>query len=93
VRGDKVEVLIDVGDSVRSFEIEATKDGRRVEVATVRGNVHVSEVTRHGKEVRTAQFIASRVVAIVEHPAHEDEEQRPRAPRRKPKPQEDALDI
>jgi predicted phosphodiesterase len=92
VRGDKVEVLIDVGDSVRSFEIEATKDGRRVEVATVRGNVHVSEVTRHGKEVRTAQFIASRVVAIVEHPAHEDDERPPRAPRKKPK-QQDALDL
>ena len=92
MRGDKVEVLIDVGDSVRSFEIEATKDGRRVEVATVRGNVHVSEVTRHGKEVRTAQFIASRGVAIVEHPAHEDEEPRPRGTRKKPK-QQDALDL
>lgn len=92
MRGDKVEVLVDVGDAVRSFEIEATRDGRRVEVATVRGNVHVSEVTRHGKEVRTAQFIASRVVAIVEHPAAEEEE-RP-ARRRGPKPkQQDALDI
>jgi hypothetical protein len=92
VRGDKVEVLVDVGDAVRSFEIEATKDGRRVEVATVRGNVHVSEVTRHGKEVRTAQFIASRVVAIVEHPAHEDTEPRPPRAPRKPK-QQDALDL
>jgi predicted phosphodiesterase len=93
VRGDKVEVLVDVGDAVRSFEIEATKDGRRVEVATVRGNVHVSEVTRYGKEVRTAQFIASRVVAIVEHPAAEEgAEARPRKARAKPK-QQDALDI
>ena len=91
VRGDKVEVLVDVGDAVRTFEIEATRDGRRVEVATVRGNVHVSEVTRHGKEVRTAQFIASRVVAIVEHPAAEEHEARPRKTR-KPK-QQDALNI
>lgn len=92
VRGDKVEVLVDVGDSVRAFEIEATKDGRRVEVATVRGNVHVSEVTRYGKEVRTAQFIASRVVAIVEHPAAEETERVPRKAQSKPK-QQDALDI
>ena len=90
MRGDRVEVLIDVGDGVRTFEIEATKDGRRIEVATVRGNVHVTEVTRGGKEVRTAQFIASRVVAIVEHPASEGHEPRPR--KRKPK-QQDALDI
>jgi len=88
-----VEVLIDVGDGVRSFEIEATKDGRRVEVATVRGNVHVSEVTRSGQEVRTAQFMAARVVAIVEHPAHEQEsEPRPRK-RRGPSKDQAALEI
>ena len=39
MKGDRVEVLIDVGDGVRTFEIVATKDGRRVEVATVRGHV------------------------------------------------------
>jgi predicted phosphodiesterase len=89
MRGDRVEVLVDTGDSVRTFEIAATKDGRRVEVATVRGNVHVTEVTRTGQEVRTARFMAARVVAIVEHPAAE-ERQAPR--KRKPK-QQDALDI
>jgi hypothetical protein len=91
VRGDRVEVLIDVGDSVRSFEVVATKDGRRVEVATVRGNVRVSEVTRTGQEVRTAQFMASRVVAIVEHPAAEERATPARKPRA-PKPQAE-LDI
>ena len=89
MRGDRVEVLVDTGDSVRTFEIAATKDGRRVEVATVRGNVHVTEVTRTGQEVRTARFMAARVVAIVEHPAAEETKQ-PR--KRKPK-QQDALDI
>ncbi len=89
MRGDRVEVLVDTGDSVRTFEIVATKDGRRIEVATVRGNVHVTEVTRTGQEVRTARFMAARVVAIVEHPAAE-ERQAPR--KRKPK-QQDALDI
>ena len=90
MRGDRVEVLIDVGDGVRSFDITATKDGRRVEVGTVRGNVRVSEVTRSGQEVRTAQFMAARVVAIVEHPAAEEREPRPRKP--KPKKQ-DALEL
>lgn len=90
MKGDRVEVLIDVGDGVRSFDIVATKDGRRVEVATVRGNVHVTEVTRTGQEVRTAQFMSSRVVAIVEHPAAEETD-RPKRPRKKP-PQA-ALDI
>jgi hypothetical protein len=92
MRGDRVEVLVDVGDGVRTFEIVATKDGRRVEVATVRGNVRVSEVTRSGHEVRTAQFIAARVVAIVEHPAAEEREPQPRKGKTPPKDQQ-ALGI
>ncbi|MEX0873663.1 MAG: hypothetical protein WD646_11360 [Actinomycetota bacterium] len=91
MRGDRVEVLVDVGDSVRTFEITATKDGRRVEVATVRGSVHVTEVTRTGQEVRTARFVAARVVAVVEHPAAE-EQREPRKRSSKPK-QQDALDL
>ena len=79
-----------MGDGVRTFEIEATKDGRRVEVATVRGHVRVSEVTRTGQEVRMAEFMAARVVAIVEHPAAEDKQTRPR--KRAPKAQP-SLDI
>jgi hypothetical protein len=90
MRGDRVEVLIDVGDGVRAFEIEATKDGRRVEVATVRGNVRVSEVTRSGQEVRTAQFMVTRVIAIVEHPAAEEKEPRPR---KKKAPPQAALEL
>jgi hypothetical protein len=92
MRGDRVEVLVDVGDGVRTFEIEATKDGRRVEVATVRGNVRVSEVTRSGQEVRTAQFIAARVVAIVEHPAAEEAVRPPRK-RKAPPENQAALEI
>jgi predicted phosphodiesterase len=92
MKGDRVEVLIDVGDGVRAFEIAATKDGRRVEIATVRGNVHVTEVTRTGQEVRTAQFMQSRVVAIVEHPASEETD-RPKRPRARRAPQADSLDI
>ena len=43
--------------------------GDRVEISTGRGIVEVSEVTRTGTAVRTARFMASRVVALVEHPA------------------------
>jgi hypothetical protein len=70
MRGDKVEVLVDTGNGgVRAFEVVATKSGRRVEVSTVRNMVEVAEVTRTGQPVRSARFLASRVVAIVEHPA------------------------
>jgi hypothetical protein len=70
MRGDKVEILVDTGNGgVRSFEITATKSGRRVEVSTVRNMVEVAEVTRTGQPVRSARFLAARVVAIVEHPA------------------------
>ena len=34
-----------------------------------RGLVEVTEVTRGGTPVRTARFMAGRVVALVEHPA------------------------
>jgi hypothetical protein len=73
VRGDRVEVLVDTGDGVRTFEIAATKAGRRVEVSTARGVVEVSEVTRTGQAVRTGRFMAARVVALVEHPAEPEE--------------------
>lgn len=69
MRGDKVEVLIDTGNGVRGFEIVATRSGRRVEVTTSRNMIEVAEVTRTGQPVRSARFLASRVVAIVEHPA------------------------
>jgi len=90
MKGDRVEILIDVGDGVRSFEITATKDGRRVEIATVRGHVQVTEVTRTCQEVRSAQFMQSRVVAIVEHPAAEEAERPKRARANKPQP---SLDL
>ena len=35
----------------------------------MRGVVEVTEVTRTGTVVRTARFMASRIIALVEHPA------------------------
>lgn len=71
VRGDAVEVVIDAGDGVRAYEIVATRAGRRVEVSTSRAVVEVTEVTRTGEPVRTARFMAGRVIALVEHPARD----------------------
>jgi hypothetical protein len=72
MRGDRVEVVVDSGQGgVRTFEISATRNGRRVEVTTARGVVEVSEVTRGGTPVRTGRFMTSRVIALVEHPARE----------------------
>ena len=81
--GDRVEVLVDVGDGVRSFDIVATKAGRRVEVSTSRGTVEVAEVTRTGNLIRSGRFMQTRVVAIVEHPATEDDEAKPKSRRRR----------
>jgi hypothetical protein len=69
VRGDRVEIVVDTGDGARTYEVTATRAGRRVEMSTVRGVVEVNEVTRTGTVVRTARFMASRVIALVEHPA------------------------
>lgn len=64
-------VLIDIGGGVERFEITASRAGRRVDISNVRGTVEVSEVTRSGRPIRSARFMASRVVAIVEYPANE----------------------
>jgi len=69
MKGDRVEIVIDAGGTTRTYEVTATRNGRRVEVTTGRGIVEVSEVTRGGTAVRTARFMANRVVALVEHPA------------------------
>lgn len=73
MKGDRVEVLVDVGDGVRQFVIVATKAGRRVDVTLARGTLEVTEVTRSGTPVRSARFLANRVVAVVEHPSEEKE--------------------
>ena len=71
MKGDRVEAVVDTGQGVQTFEIVATRAGRRIEVTTARGVVEVTEVTRGGTPVRTGRFMASRLVALVEHPAIE----------------------
>ena len=74
---------MDVGNGVQTYEIVASRAGRRVEISTGRGVTEVSEVTRSGTVVRTARFMTARVVALVEHPVDgEPTELRPRRGRR-----------
>jgi hypothetical protein len=68
MKGDRVEIVVDAGDTTRTYEVVADRAGRRVETAVRRGVVEVSEVTRNGAVVRTARFMANRVLALVEHP-------------------------
>ncbi|WP_067483899.1 hypothetical protein [Actinomadura hibisca] len=74
MKGDRVEIVIDAGgEGTRNYEVVATRAGRRVEIATRRGVVEVSEVTRTGTQVRTARFMASRVLALVEYPIADEQ--------------------
>ena len=76
MKGDRVEVVVATDDGSRTYEIVATRAGRRVEITTGRGIVEVVEVTRTGEPVRRARFMASRVLALVEHPAAENRTKR-----------------
>lgn len=70
MKGDRVEVVIDAGSgTTRTYEIVATRAGRKVGITHSRGVIEVSEITRGGTVVRTARFLANRVLALVEHPS------------------------
>lgn len=73
MRGDRVEIVIDAGGEIKTYEVVASRNGRRVEISTGRGVVEVTEVTRAGTPVRTARFMATRVLALVEYPATDRE--------------------
>lgn len=72
MKGDRVEAVVDTGQGVQTFDIVATRAGRRIEVVTTRGVVEVREVTRSGTPVRTGRFMAARLIALVEHPAADE---------------------
>jgi hypothetical protein len=75
MKGDRVEIVVSADDGSLTYEIAATRAGRRVEIVNARGIVEVAEVTRTGQPVRTARFMASRVIALVEHPAGDGAEE------------------
>ena len=72
MKGDRVEAVVDTGQGVQTFDIVATKAGRRIEVVTTRGVGEVREVTPSGNPVRTARFMSTRLIALVEHPAADE---------------------
>ena len=76
MKGDRVEIVVAADDGSKTYEIVATRAGRRVEITTGRGIVEVTEVTRTGEPVRRARLMASRVLALVEHPANEQRAKR-----------------
>jgi hypothetical protein len=77
MKGDRVEIVIDAGGMARTYDVVATRAGRRVEVTYGRAIVEVTELTRSGTPVRTARFMSARILALIEHPAD-------RAPARQP---------
>jgi hypothetical protein len=84
-KGDYVEVLVDAGSgAAREYTVEATKAGRTIEVRSSRTTVEVRELTRTGGVVRTARFIAPRVLAVVEHPTSDKGRER-RKPATRPR--------
>ena len=48
MKGDRVEIVVDAGDTTRTYEVAASGARRGVETAVRRGVVEVSEVTRWG---------------------------------------------
>jgi hypothetical protein len=71
-KGDYVEVLVDAGGgTAKEYRIRAVRAGRRIEVKTSRTAVEVNELTRNGRIVRSARFMAPRVLAVVEYPVEE----------------------
>lgn len=43
MKGDRVEIVIDAGGATRTYEVEATRAGRRVDISHRRGVVEVTE--------------------------------------------------
>ena len=77
-RGDRVEVIVDVGGASRSFFVEANAGGRKVEIhegrAGERGMVLVELQARTGKVIKTDRYMATRVIAMIETKVGEPEE-------------------
>lgn len=74
-RGDSVTVVVDLGNGASAeHQFVADKNGRKFEVVIKTGQLIVQELTMRGEHVvRTARFMAARVISCIEEPIEEDE--------------------
>ena len=73
-KGDKAVIIVDTGNGTsREFVMEATKNGRAIEISTAKGLTEVTEIKHTGVVVRTSTFMTSRVIALMEEPVEVDE--------------------
>jgi hypothetical protein len=56
MKGDRVEIVVAADDGSRTYDITATRAGRRVEITTGRGIIEVVEVTRSGEACAPGQI-------------------------------------
>lgn len=93
-KGDQVEVVVDMGAGMsRAFVYKATKDGRSIEVNRGPRDVIVREMAK-GKQtvIRTASFLSSRCLAVVETP-HDEVGNEPTSRKRRPAAIPGQLDL
>ena len=70
MKGDRVEIVIDAGSgTTRTYEITATRAGRKVATTHSRSVDRGERGDPRRQHLRTARFLANRVLALVEHPA------------------------
>jgi hypothetical protein len=76
MKGDRVGVVIDAGSgTTKTYDIVATRAGRKVAITHSRGVVEVSEITPGATTVRTARFPAKQAGqhrrALAAHPCYQ----------------------
>lgn len=69
-KGDKVEIILQVGEKAEKYIAEATANGEKVEVDRPKnsGTVEVVVMNRNDKPRQTWTFRSDAVLAVVEKP-------------------------
>ena len=70
-----MEIVVAADDGTKTYDLVATRAGRRVETTWGRGIVEVVEVTRSGEPVRTARFMASETPRTSAAPVNRQQEE------------------